>query len=376
MFTDISPSEMNRIVNCPGSVHLCKKFPKLSNNDSQVFNQSTLAHWLVKQKVVNGLDFWRFFSKSPINDQIVDREMITHVSNYHKLIESIASEDIDFAGFRKVSNLKISQRYEIETGDFVGFGGAPNFIHYNERKKELTIINLKYGFLPVTPHNNYQLLTYAWLFCKTHDNIPIQSVILGIYQPRIPNRQGIYKTCKLSLKQVINYHIPKIENALRDCQSKTSITRAGDHCHSCNAMLQCNSNLETCLRIVNLGGAQHGENPTSQQLGSQLKLFEFASRILIQRLKIIEAAVEYKLKKGESVEGYHLKSYNGHRYWGISDERARLLGIPITSKLMNPRQAEQSGFPQVLVDRYAKFKQMVKLTEINIDQINERLKND
>jgi len=371
MFTDISPSKMNRIVNCPGSVQLCRKFPKTLNNGNQSVNQSALAHWLVKQKVVNGLDFWRFLGKSPINDQIVDGEMITHVSNYYKLIERVS-----FAGFGGIPDLKISQQYKIETGNFAGFGGTPDFLHYNERTEELTIINLKYGFLPVTPYNNYQLLTYAWLFYKIHDSIPIQSVVLGIYQPRIPNRQGTYKTCKLSLKDIINYHISKIEKALRDCQLETSITRPGDHCHYCSAMLQCNSNLETCLRIVNLGGVQHGKDPTSQQLGSQLRLFEFASKMLTQRLKIIEAAAEYRLKKGESVEGYHLQSYNGNRYWNISDDRAKLLGIPVISKLMSPTQAEKSGFPQVLVDKYTRAKNMVKLTEINIDQVNERLKNE
>ncbi len=363
MFTGISPSEMNRIVNCPGSVQLCKKFPKPSNNDNQSANQGALVHWLVKQKINNRFDFWQFHGKSPMNDQTVDKEMITHTSNYCKFIETIGPGEI-------------SQRYEIETGDFSGFGGAPNFIYYNERTEELTIINLKYGFLPVTPHNNYQLLTYVWLFCRTHDNIPIQSVVLGIYQPRIPNKQGIYKTCKLSLKDIINYHIPKIERALRDCQLETSITKPGDHCHYCSAMLQCNSNLETCLRIVNLGGVQYGKDPTSQQLGSQLRLFNFASKILTQRLKIVEAAVEYRLKKGESVEGYHLQSYNGNRYWNISDDRAKLLGIPTISKLMSPTQAEKSGFPQVLVDKYTGAKNMVKLTEINIDQVNERLKNE
>lgn len=379
MFTGISPSEMNRIVNCPGSVQLCKEFPKQLNNCNQSVNQSALVHWLIEQKIVNGLDFWRFLGKSPINDQIVDREMIGHVSDYYKLIEKIVSEEIDlgdFAGSGGVPDSKISQRYKIETGNFAGFGGAPDFLHYNERTEELTIINLKYGFLPVTPYNNYQLLTYAWLFHKIHDNILIQSVVLGIYQPRIPNKQGIYKVWKLSLEDIISYYVPNIERALRDSQLKTSITRPGDHCHYCDAMLQCNSNLETCLRIVNLGGVQHGANPTNQQLGSQLKLFKFASKTLTQRLKIVEAAVEYKLEKGEPVEGYHLKSYNGNRYWDISDERARLVGIPTTSKLMNPRQAEQSGFPQVLVDKYAKPTRMVRLTEINIDQINERLEND
>lgn len=363
MLKDISSNEMNRIVNCPGSVHLCNKFPKVSNNGNQSVNQGTLANWLVKQKIVNGLDFWRFHGESPVDDQIVDREMITHVSNYCKLIESIGPG-------------KISQRYRIGTGEFVGFKGVPNFLYYDEKSAKLTIVNLKYGFLPITPYNNYQLLSYAWLFDKNHPDLPIKSVTLGIYQPRISNKGSVYKIWKPSLLDINNYYVPKIENALRDCQLKTSITRPGDHCHYCNAMLQCNSNLETCLRIVNLGGVQYGENPTSKQLGSQLRLFKFASKILTQRLKIIESAVEYKLKKGKPVEGYHLESYNGNRYWGINDERARLIGIPMTSKLMNPRQAEQSGFPQVLVDKYAKSKYMVKLTEINIDQINERLEND
>jgi len=141
-------------------------------------------------------------------------------------------------------------------------------------------------------------------------------------------------------------------------------------------MLQCNTNLETCLKIVNLGYVQHAEEPTGEQLSNQLKLFRFSSKILEKRLQVIESIAEHRLKSGEQLPGYCLTSSQGNRYWDVSKSRGELIGIPMQPlKFMTPKQAEINGFSQVLIDKYTKIKTSVKLTEFNIQKVEELLKN-
>lgn len=364
MFINISPSKMPRIVNCPGSVNLCNQFPEFSdNNNNEVAKQGVLASWLAKQKLIRGLSPWRYLNKTPINDQVVDREMIHHISNYCEIIEKIGIGEVE-------------QRYEIKNGPFTGFSGTPNFIFYDQFLASLTILVFKYGFTPVSAIRNWQLLSYVWLFKMINPDKPLKKIKLNIYQPRIQTKEGALKTHETDIDECNLYFFPTIENTLNSYQSPASITTSGDHCHYCSAMLQCNTNLETCLRIVNLGNVQHGEEPTGEQLSSQLKLFRYASDILKKRLQIIESIAEHRLKSGKQLPGYCLVSSQGNRYWDISQLHGEKIGIPMQpSKFMTPRQAEINGFPKFFIDKYSKIKTSVKLTEFDIQKVEELLKN-
>jgi len=364
MFTDISPSRMPRIVNCPGSVNLCRRFPGLIENDTEAARQGTLAHWLAEKKLSEGFDPYQFFGQNPINDQEVDNEMVVHVLNYCEIV-------------KKIGMGQVEQRYEIVRGEFSGFGGTPDFIFYDSVSCMLVIPDLKYGFIPVSPIKNWQLLSYAWLFHKTFPELPIKSVKMEIYQPRAITKEGIHKIWQVSFSEIAERYFPKIEESLRSCQSVYSITRAGDHCHYCPAMLQCDTNLQTCLKIVNLGNVQHGQEPTEEQLSSQLKLFRFATNILKKRLQIIESVVEHRLSSEKSVPGYCLEFSNGNRQIDVSDSRLKRAGWPKQpGKFMTARQAEINGFPQGLIDKYTKTRKSIKLVEFDIKRVEEILNNE
>lgn len=355
---------MPRIVNCSGSVNLCKKFPGLREDDAEVARKGTLAHWLAEKKLSEGFSPYQFHDQHPINDQIVDHEMIVHVLNYCEIA-------------KRTGIGQVEQRYEIVSGEFSGFGGTPDFIFYDTVLHILVTIDLKYGFIPVSPIKNWQLLSYVWLFHRTFPTLPIKSVSLEIYQPRAFTKEGIHKIWKVSFSEVTERYFPQIEDSLRSCQSEYSTTRAGDHCHYCPPMLQCDTNLQTCLKIVNLGNVQHGQEPTGEQLSSQLKLFRFANDILKKRLQIIESIVEHRLNSGESIPGYCLELSNGNRQIDVSDSRLKRAGWPKQpGKFMTPRQAEINGFPEGLIDKFSKTKKSIKLVEFDIKRIEEILNNE
>ena len=362
---NISASKMPRIVNCPGSVNLCNQFPEsLNDGSNEIAEQGILVRWLVKQKLVRGLDPWRYLNKTPINDQIVDREMIAHVLNYCEIAE-------------KIGEGKVNQRCEIKSEPFEGFNGTPDFIFYDQISASLTILLFKYGFTPISVFRNWQLLSYVWLFKMINPDKPLGEIELNIYQPRVPTKEGTLKTQKTNVDICNSIFFPRIEETLQHYQLSTSVTRSGDHCHHCSAMLQCNTNLESCLRIVNLGNVQCGQEPTGEQLSNQLKLFRYSIGVLKKRLQVIESIAEYRLKSGEQLPGYHLISSTGSRYWNISQSHGERIGIPLQpSKFMTPRQAGINGFPQVLIDKYTNVKTSINLTEFDIQKVEELLKND
>ena len=369
MFTDISPNKMARIVNCPGSVNLCRKFSSLLPSDNDWARQGVLANWLAKQNLVNGLGCWRFLNKSPINDQIVDREMIVNISNYCQIIKNIVIN----SPISHTNVMVVEQRQEIKKGEFAGFAGISDFMHYDAKTCRLTIIDLNYGFTHAKVLENWKLLSYVWLFINVHPYLHIDSVNLGIYQPRIVMQDGNYRTWDVTFGDLEKVYFPKIEESLRSCQSLTSTTKTGEHCYHCCAMIECENNLKTCLKVIDLTQVQSAKELTGGQLSDQLKLFRFGSGILKKRLQVIEATTEHRLKNGKHVPGYTLGMSNGNRYWDISDENAARIGIPKTQKLMTPRQVEKDGFSQELFDKYVKIRRSIKLMEVNMDKISQQL---
>lgn len=360
-FVNISPSRLGRIVRCPGSVTLCEKFPVLLEQEQEEARRGTLAHWLAVE-YHNGSNINQWLGQSPINDQVVDREMINHVDHY---VNNIITESGEF-----------EFHLQIFDGEFKGFEGTADFLRYDSKLRRLTIKDLKYGFLKIAAYRNWQLLGYSFIWSKMYPSTPIEEIQLEIFQPRGTGKDGGHKIWKLTYQEAIDHYFHKIEQALRDCQFENATTRAGDHCHYCSAMLQCDTNLQTCLRIVNLGAVQHGQEPTNQQLSDQLKLFKFAKSMLDKRLKIVETVTFHRLQSGQQIPGYTLEYSSGHRKWNIAPEYAQVLGIPLKpSEIMSPAQAEKHGFHVDLVKKYTQKTKRIKLVEFNINRVEELLKD-
>ncbi len=355
---------MPRIVNCPGSVAMGEKFPESSDGDHNAADQGTLAHWLATKKLTQNVDPLVYLHKSPINQEIVDVEMVQHVNEY-----------CEFA--KKIGEGWAEQRYEMGTGEFSGFGGTPDFIFYNRTTGTLTILDLKYGFIPVSALKNWQLLSYAWLFHKHFPEYEITTLTCWIYQPRGYSTGGITDMWSIWFRDALGEYFPAIENALRECVKPDAPTKTGDHCHYCTAMLQCSANLQSCLKIINVTGAQSGQEPTDGELAGQLKLLRSAAKTLKKRLSIVESTVEVRLRVGKPVPGYKLQFSHGNRYWDISPERASWVGIPTKPVgLMSPRQSEIAGMPREIIDKYTTVRTSVKVSEIDMLTITSLLNQE
>lgn len=359
--SDVSASMMSRLVPCPGSFKLSLDMP-----DVQVSNQEaekgTTAHWLAAKcmKLNMRPHFW--LEKNPVNDQIVDIEMIEHVNEYINYIKS------SYKGML----LDLTIERKLVTDDFEG---TSDYLSYNQVDKKVTIVDLKYGYGIVEVFENWQLISYFWLWWMNNKNLPVDFVDFIIYQPRPYHPDGTIRKWTVHVDSLKVDYFPRITETLVEIHMSGAMTAAaGIHCLYCPAMLYCQANLETCLNMVTVTSIPCVNEPDNWMLGKQLEMFQYAQEILKQRITILQTIAESRLKQGQVIPGYGMVQSSGHRSWKISDEKAKSLGIPYEKpKIVSPRQAEIAGVSKSVIAKNVVTKTKMKFVKVNVEQRAKQL---
>lgn len=355
MLSRPSGSMMNRLVPCPGSLKLCSEFPE-EPGDNQDADKGSTAHWVAADCMTSHRrpEFW--LDKTPVNNQVVDVEMVEHVSNYKSMLLSLFESGIQ-------SNC-VEKRLEIE-----GFGGTPDYLFHDHTVRKVTVVDLKYGFGIVDVFENWQLISYLWLWWMNNRDLPVIDVEFVIYQPRPYHPDGAVRKWSVTLDNLVMNYFPRIVETLTNVRMSDALTTVGFHCRYCSAMLHCRVNLETCLNIIDVTGVNSAGILDNQTLGRQLAMFEYAQEILKQRVNVLKTVAESRLSSGENIPDYAMVPSGAHRSWKMSDKMAKILGVPHEKpKLMTPRQAELTGFPKSLVESNTVTKSKMKLTKVDVAQ--------
>lgn len=351
---------MSRLVHCPASFRMCSTFTRKLKHNQEV-DKSTTAHWLAAESIKLNLHPYFWLGKNPINDQIVDTEMVGHVEGYTQYIVS----NINHAEFVQVVKVKFEVNELAATVDF---------IHYNREDKKLTIVDLRYGFSIVDVFENWELISYFWLWWVKNPHLAVTSVDFIIYQPRPYHPDGPIRKWSVLVLDLIRDYVPKINETLRMIYRPQAKALAGLHCHYCPVMLYCKTNLETCLKIINVAMTPSVNKPTNWILSKQLDMFQYAQNILKQRVETLKTIAEVRIGKGEIIPGYGMMQSKGARVWKISYKKSIVIGIPYEKpKHMSPRQAELSGFSKALVTANTVSKSRMKFSKVNVEQRAKQL---
>lgn len=185
-----SPSKMQRIIACPGSVALESTFTDVRSNYA---DEGTVAHEIASRCLQQKLDAVVFVGKSYT------------VTKEGAVIETTTAEkcfviDAQFAefvqvyidGVRRLAHgklLLVEQRVEFSQAIGVpGQFGTSDVIIYDAETEELIVIDLKFGMgVKVYAGSNEQMLTYAVGSVETFAEVlgPIAKVRLIVSQPRL-----------------------------------------------------------------------------------------------------------------------------------------------------------------------------------------------
>lgn len=183
----LSPSGAKRWMACPGSLVLEAEFP---NTSSEASNRGTAMHTVAAQCFE--LDH---YDASPfVDSHVVFSTPIGEPSYSYRFDAQMAEEVSGYVGTVRAlaQDYPLFVEHRVDFSEYVGvpesFGTADAIILIPAsdtwNKYELFVIDLKTGWVGVSPENNPQLMLYALgAYAEFSMSYDIRAIRLGIYQP-------------------------------------------------------------------------------------------------------------------------------------------------------------------------------------------------
>jgi hypothetical protein len=345
----IAPSSLARLVQCPGSLVLCKPFENVETDESR---EGVAAHHVA---MVYALDAGKQcpVALPVIGDMVfgvrVDAEMVAGAKMYADALEG-------FAG-NPEQTIKIPRVHPTECF------GTPDFWQYAAITKTLRITDYKYGHGYVEVYENYQLAAYAAgildMLADRGELLEYETIVeFMIVQPRCYSADSPVRTWTTSatnLRTLINLANTAAELALSDDPP----TRTGPECLHCDARANCETANRAASAIIEYSGRAEALAQTGADMGVRLNLINAALVMLKAVGSGLEEQIIATLRAGKSVPYFKIGYTNPRETWAKSVEEVKLLGALSGITLvkddyaMSPKQAIKAGIDRAVIDRYS-----------------------
>jgi hypothetical protein len=361
----LSPSGAEKWMACPGSVALEANEPDSSNDYS---DEGTAAHHLGavcllgdrdavefigrRIAVCEGKAYWNPDQPGEASNVFdVDDTMAGHVQAYVDKVREYYLPGV---------MASIEHRMPIDhiTGE-EGACGTADAVIVSSPRKELTIVDLKYGMREVDAVRNKQLMIYALAALRAYGAVcDFETVRMVIAQPRL----GHYPEWSCSVGELEAFGEQVEFDAFIALNTKEGAgLNPGPHCQKnyCKARATCPAlarhvqeaigadfdNIETAIEV----------SPAADLLSKQMA----AIPLIEDWCKAVRAKVEAKLFAGEPVPGYKLvQGKKGNRKWSNETEAEMIMkGFKLKVeemydlKLISPTTAEKLSKAKVIGPR-------------------------
>lgn len=285
----LGASSSARWLACPPSVRLCKAIP---DSGSAYAEEGTLAHKVAASALLQVL------SENGIPVQInedaecsaadVSREMRDYVDEYVQFVLAVCqSMDVCEGVF-------LEQPVSYEDYAPSGFGTSDVIIVGGD---EITVIDFKYGMVPVDARQNPQLRLYA-LGALLGVGVEISVVHTWIAQPRINS----YSEEQMTADELLRWADEVVRPAALLAYQGDGEFHSGPHCRFCKARDMCRTRVNEALNVAAVMPSVPDELP-DHVLGALLPAVEQIARFAAE-------FKEYALARavdGADVRGYALK---------------------------------------------------------------------
>lgn len=313
MHTEISPSKLERVILCPGSVQLCRQIPKDAPNAAA--SRGTRLHEYTEQVINNAMN---------LND-IVDLEEHTQVefavNSYQALFEKWAGQAGEESAITYTeATVDIIQGFKESivsgTSDVVLLGS-----------KWTGIVDFKFGHTKVEAVENAQLMAYACgvyrTFTSWQSRLKHNSIIhMAIVQPALDSIEEY----ELTLEELHNWYtnvlLPAVKEALGP---NPSINPGAVQCKWCPAV-------GVCPKAHELVQEQAQEVFKAYAKLDALEPIELSKLMSIipaleTAIKAIKNAAE-SMAGTNSLPGYKLVRKRGTRKWVDDSKVLEVLNTP------------------------------------------------
>ncbi len=350
-----SPSQLPRIIRCPGSV---KATANMKSKSSSYAEEGTMLHSVTEEALTLGL--------TSLTDAIIGTYSLTgeHISAVNDILDYVFTlkakhEDEPYEFIEtKVSLAKYAE--DLGCPELEDVYGTLDYQLSFPQIKKLYVIDWKFGKgIEVFPDSE-QLKAYALAALKRlelHKNFDDVHVIIG--QPRLYAGE-LFKEQVYTTEELTSWAKNDLVPALLNARTKHPHFNPGKKaCQWCEVKATCKERNriahETAAEVFKV----HAQLPNQVNIEDILGLLGKAKE-LTSYIKDLELFVTNKLKNGETVPGYKLVAGRSLRKWDDVNsviDYVATLGLTefdiSTMKIMSPAQLEKKlGRAQARTDEF------------------------
>lgn len=340
-----------RVIACPGSVRLSASAPPES--ESEYAKRGTalhmaIAHCLETSSLPQKIKGQTFHGVE-ITDELIHDKLNPALLAVVKLQEE-AGGPVEVL-IEKTVGFCPGETDHIATADVYG---TVDLMLRHPGSPVLYVIDYKFGDgIPVSAHENDQLLFYAGCAAYTKGDAEVEAMLKGvtnyvgvIIQPR--NEEEDYSTFDFS-QDYLEEWLDKMDLAIQTAAMDNAPLQTGDHCRWCPAKTVCPAQIKglTDLAEMKEYADQVAVTPAvmveKQDLGHWLDVAQQAEATIAA---IRREAVCYLELDGE-IPGWHLKPKRAMRRWSnVAKAEQHLTGIlgdeAYRKQLLSPAQVEKT----------------------------------
>ncbi len=348
----MSPSRLQRIIDCPGSYRFGRKVESEQEEERSSFaEEGSMLHAAIEARILQKP--WRGPELTAEQQNVVDDA----VEYFHKLEQATSGQP----GYKlKVEDRVYLKEYSSYLYDC--HGTADILI---KTDTELHVLDWKCGGgIPVYAGDNDQLYAYAAGAAVNHQHMmEFETIFIHCIQPRLDS-YDVHELTPKELMQWINGRlIPGCSEALSE---NPSFNPGQKQCRWCPAKMKCRARYNVANKTaadVFKSVAKLPDDVTHDELGELYK----RAKELDPYIKDIGAHIKHTIEAGTPWPGYKIVAGRSLRRWKLDQEEtvdalAEFMDWEdlFTQKLISPAQAEKTD---KTLKKDAAFQELVEKPE-------------
>lgn len=334
---DLRPSSSHIWTKCAAMPLMSSRVPPGDVGDPA--REGTCAAWVAEMVLTGAVSTAAdMVGQSHENGWLVEPDMAQHIQKYVDRVRSYGGE------IHTERKVRLNQH----------IAGTPDAFAVLGSDHVLIVDDLKYGFGLVEPYQNPQVCIYAGAILRmlTARGVRVDRVVIGIYQPRAWSPAGIHRIWSCYPEELMSF-VQTIEEAGNAAQNPNAPATPGAHCEYCDAAATCAANAAENYRVYERNASQQQRHMTVEELAKELDFLEMASDMLKGRKSAVEAEAAARMKRAETIPGWHMEQRAGQRRFTVPAATVRALtGLdPEVPKMVTPAELERMGASDAVVAR-------------------------
>ena len=342
----LSPSGASARVFCPGKIYLCKGYPDVGGEAAA---EGTASHWVGSQLLL-GLPTPTPGSICPENGVVLSEEMIDGAKFYAGQVQAVTKD-------RGIN--MVEQRVTVPPVHPQCFGTIDHY-SYIADEDTLYVDDYKFGWTPVDPVGNWQLIIYAVGVLVKMQLLgdPSRKLCLRIIQPRPHHRLGPVREWRVTAGELMPY-VQQLQAAAAEAMTPTARVCSGSHCKYCRARHACPALSAASMQAIDYICQGQPDELTVEAMAREYRTLDHIEQLIKARKSGHEARMIGMIENGQPVPGYTVEPGFGHATWNKQASEiiglGELLGVSLAAPAtaITPAQARTRGLSEQLIAQYS-----------------------